>query len=80
VNDKWAAAIEEYADLGPLRGFLPIHDQFHEIWAVMDHSTKIVNIEAGFGVGVTAGSDKWTVKLMLSRDLNTPKTQPVTSK
>lgn len=69
-NDKWAAAVEEYADLGPLRHFEPLNDQFHEVWAVMDHNSKIVNIETGVGFGVTAGADKLTFKLMLSRDLN----------
>jgi len=72
VNDKWAVAVEEYADMGPLRQFLPVHDQFHEVWAVMDHSAKLVNIEAGVGVGVTSGADRLTFKLMLSRDLNHP--------
>jgi hypothetical protein len=70
VNDKWAVAVEEYADMGPLRQFLPVHDEFHEVWAVMDHSSKFVNIEAGVGVGVTAGADRLTFKLMVSRDLN----------
>jgi hypothetical protein len=70
VKDKWAVAIEEYADCGPLRKFLPARDQFHEVWAVLDHSSKIVNIETGVGFGVTAGADKLTFKLMLSRDLN----------
>jgi hypothetical protein len=70
LNDKWAAAIEEYADCGPLRHFLPGNDQFHEVWAVMDRSSKILTIEAGVGVGVTPGADKLTFKLMLSRDLN----------
>jgi hypothetical protein len=71
-NEKWAAAIEEYADLGPLRRFEPVHNQFHEIWAVMDHSAKVLNIEAGVGIGITAGADKLTFKLMVSRDLNSP--------
>lgn len=70
LNDKWAVAAEEYADLGPLRSFLPVDEQFHEIWAVMDHSSKIVSIEAGVGFGLTPGADKVTFKLMLSRDLN----------
>jgi hypothetical protein len=47
-----------------------LDDQFHEVWAVMDHSSKFLNIETGVGVGVTAGADKLTLKLMLSRDLN----------
>jgi len=29
-----------------------------------------LNVEAGVGVGVTAGADRITLKLMLSRDLN----------
>jgi hypothetical protein len=36
----------------------------------MDHNTKILNIETGVGVGITGGADKLTLKLMLSRDLN----------
>ena len=70
VNDYWAVAIEEYADFGPLRQFEPLDRQFHEVWAVMDHNTRILNIEAGIGVGVTGGADKLTFKLMISRDLN----------
>jgi hypothetical protein len=69
-NDKWAAALEEYSDDGPLRKFLPLRDEFHEVWAVADHNTKWVNIETGVGVGVTHGADRWTLKLMISRDLN----------
>ena len=76
VNDKWAVAVEEYADFGPLRHFLPANDEFHEVWAVLDHSNKYVNIETGVGVGVTSGADKLTFKLMLSRDLNAPKENP----
>jgi hypothetical protein len=70
VNKGWAVAVEEYSDFGPLHHFLPARDQFQQIWAVFDHTSKFVNIEAGAGVGVTAGSDKFTLKLMLSRDLN----------
>jgi hypothetical protein len=69
-NDQWAVAAEEYSDFGPLRHFYKSNDQFHEVWAVMDHHTRIVDIEAGVGVGVTDGADKLTFKLMLSRDLN----------
>jgi hypothetical protein len=70
LNDKWAVAAEEYDDFGPLRHFVPVSDQFHEIWTVMDHNSKFLDVEAGVGVGVTRGSDKLTLKLMLSRDLN----------
>jgi hypothetical protein len=69
-NDKWALAFEEYADAGPLRHFRALDDQFHEVWAVVDHSSHFLNIETGVGFGVTAAADKLTFKLMLSRDLN----------
>jgi hypothetical protein len=70
LNDKWAIATEEYDGFGPLRRFVPLNDQFHEIWAVMDHYSKFVDIETGIGFGLTPGSDNVTLKLMLSRDLN----------
>jgi len=70
LNKKWAVAVEEYADFGQIRHFYSVHNQFHEVWGVFDHSTKYVDIEAGFGIGVTAGSDRLTFKLMVSRDLN----------
>lgn len=69
-NDRWVVAAEEYAGYGPLRGLLPVSRQFQEAWAVFDHNSKIVNIEAGVGVGVTGGADRLTFKLMVSRDLN----------
>jgi hypothetical protein len=67
---KWAGSIEEYADYGPLRQIYSAHNQSHQIWAVVNHSTKLVNIETGIGFGLTSASDKVTLKLMLSRDLN----------
>jgi hypothetical protein len=71
LNDKWAVALEEYADYGPLHKFLPKRDEFHEVWAVLNHSSsKYVDIETGVGVGVSHGADKLTFKLMVSRDLN----------
>jgi hypothetical protein len=69
-SPKWAAAAEEYADYGPLRQIYSASEQSHQIWAVMDHTSKVFNIEAGMGFGVTKSSDKVTLKLMLSRDLN----------
>jgi hypothetical protein len=69
-SPKWAAAVEEYADYGPLRQIYSVHEQSHQVWAVMDHPSKVVNIEAGVGFGLTSSSDKVTLKLTLSRDLN----------
>jgi hypothetical protein len=73
INEKWAVAVEEYADYGQFRDFVPVREQFHQVWGVFDHDAKYVHIEAGIGIGVTAGSDKVTIKLMLSKDLNSKK-------
>ncbi|HEV2615146.1 MAG TPA: hypothetical protein VGU63_00905 [Candidatus Acidoferrales bacterium] len=72
LSPKWAVAVEEYSDMGPLRDFLPSDEQSHELWGVFDHSAKWANIEAGVGFGLTSSSDKVTLKFMLSRDLHTP--------
>jgi hypothetical protein len=69
-NSRWAGAVEEYAEYGPLRGFYGTSGQTHQLWAVMDHTSKIVNIETGVGFGLTKASDSVTLKLMFSRDIN----------
>lgn len=70
---KFALATEEYSDVGPLRSVYPTYQESHEVWGVFDRSTKFAEIEAGVGFGVTPASDKITLKLILSRDLNAPK-------
>jgi hypothetical protein len=69
-SSKWTFAVEEYADFGPLRHFYSGRQQSQQIYGVLDHSTKFVNVEAGIGFGMTSGSDKVTLKLILSRDLH----------
>jgi hypothetical protein len=68
-NSKWAGAVEEYADLGPLRAFAPLGEQSHQLFAVVDHSSKFADIEAGIGFGLNGASDKITLKFMVSHDL-----------
>ncbi len=70
LSRGWAAAVEEYADYGRFRQIYSAREQSHQIWAVMDHASKVVSIEAGAGFGLTSSSDQATLKLMLSRDLN----------
>jgi hypothetical protein len=67
---KWALALEEYGNYGPLRQFHSFSQQSQELFAVFDRYAKAVNIEAGVGFGFTSSSDKVTLKLILSRDLN----------
>jgi len=70
LKNGWAVAAEHYADYGTLRKFNKIHDQSHQLFAVFDHSGGAIDVEAGVGIGMTASSDKWQLKLILSRDLN----------
>jgi hypothetical protein len=72
-NDRWAAAIEEYADYGPVHEFYLLNGQAHNVWAVVDHNSKSLSFEAGIGFGLTSNSDKLVLKLMLMRDLNQPR-------
>ena len=70
---EWAVAVEEYATLGPVHAFLPRTEQAHQIYGVIDRTGGAWDVEAGVGIGVTDGSDKLTIKLILSRDLNRKK-------
>jgi hypothetical protein len=66
----WATALEEYDDFGRLHQFRPANEQAHQLYGVVDHSTKFLHIEGGVGFGLTKGSDRLTLKLLLSCDLN----------
>ena len=66
----WAVAVEEYADYGPLHHLAASGDQSHQIYGVVDHDTKSLEIEAGVGVGLNHSTDRLTLKLILSKDLN----------
>jgi hypothetical protein len=70
ISSKWTVAVEEYADFGPLKRFYSSNKQSHQLYGVVDHNTKFLNIEFGVGFGLTDASDNVTLKLMLSRDLN----------
>jgi hypothetical protein len=66
----WQFAVEEYSDYGAVRHFSLRDNNSHQLFAVVDHSGKFMDIEAGIGVGLTDASDKLQLKLILSRDLN----------
>jgi hypothetical protein len=70
LSDRWAVAAEEYDDFGQLRGFLPADKQTHQLFLVVDYTGKPIDVEAGIGFGLNAATDRLTLKLILSRDLN----------
>ena len=69
-SDKWAIAAEEYDDFGQLRHFDRASQQTHQLFAVIDYNGKPINVEGGIGFGLTSATDRLTLKLILSRDLN----------
>ena len=62
LSRAWAFAIEEYGDFAS--------QPTHQLYGVVDHANKTLDLEAGVGFGLTDASDKLTFKLILSRDLN----------
>ncbi len=70
LSDTWVLAVEEYDDFGPVHQFYAENQQAHQLYGVVDHTTKGLDIEAGIGFGLTSASDRITLKLILSRDLN----------
>jgi hypothetical protein len=72
VSKTWAVAVEEYADFGVVKHFLPTSQQSHQLFGVVDYKSDAFNVEAGIGFGLTGSSDPVVVKLMISRDLYKP--------
>jgi len=73
-SDAWTVAVESYSDFGPLKGFVPAGDQAHQLFGVLDHVTKSgFELEFGAGVGLTDAADQFTMKLIVSKDLNKKK-------
>lgn len=69
-SPKWAVALEEYDDFGPLSHLYSMERQFHQLFGVIDHHGKFLDVEFGVGYGLTDATDRLTLKLILSRDLN----------
>ena len=70
LSRTWKLAIEEYDDFGPLHQFYAGNQQDHQLYGVVDHAFRTLDIEAGVGFGLTSASDRITLKLILSRNLN----------
>ncbi len=61
LSRTWGLAVEAYDDF---------KQQAHQLYGVVDHTAKGLDVEVGLGFGLTDASDKITLKLILSRDLN----------
>jgi hypothetical protein len=70
LSAAWGLAIEEYDNFGPLHRLYAGNQQVHQLYGILDHTAKALRIEAGAGFGLTDASDRITLKLILSRDLD----------
>ncbi len=69
-GEDLAFAIEYYTNLGPLAHFLPLKEQGHNIYGVVDFKVGRFDVEFGIGYGLTnPGSDRWMTKLMITTNL-----------
>src|SRR6266852_9398785 len=69
LSDTFKVALEEYDDFGRISHFLPGSKQSHQLFSVIDIHTHGLDIQAGFGVGLTSASDHRVFKLILMKDL-----------
>jgi hypothetical protein len=65
VGERTALGIEYYAELGRLGDPLARHEQSHTLYAVVD-AQRSLGINFGIGRGLTAATDRWTVKGIIS--------------
>jgi hypothetical protein len=76
LSPRWAVAVEEYSDFGPLHRFAPGREQVHQLYAVVNRIGGPFDVEVGLGFGLTSQSDRITIKVILSRDLNSRPIRP----
>ena len=70
ATDKWSFSAETYSAFGTLRALYPGAEQAHQLFGVVDHTTANgTEIQLGAGVGLTDAADKFTLKLIVSKDL-----------
>jgi hypothetical protein len=66
-SERWAVALEHYADYGQFRNLSGLNRQQQSLFAVVNYSGEPVEVEAGIGHGFTAASDELVLKLMLTK-------------
>jgi len=69
VSDTYKVALEEYDDFGRISHFLPGSKQSHQLFSVVDIHTRQLDLEVGWGAGLTSASDHRVFKLIMMKDL-----------
>jgi hypothetical protein len=69
-GENFALGLEYYTDLGPLQNFLPLNQQQHNLYGVVDFKIGRFDVNTGIGYGLTSGSDRWMAKMIIGTELN----------
>jgi hypothetical protein len=64
------AGVEYYTDLGPWGHLDSWSEQQHQLFLALDLDRKPWNLNFGVGYGLTATSDRWTVKMIIDVPLS----------
>ena len=73
-----SGGLEYYADYGPLDGFVAVHNQQQQIFAVTDlNVSPLWEINIGVGIGATASTDHLIFKCILGRRFDWGRHSPV---
>jgi len=80
LKEDLSIGVEYYSALGPIGNFLPLNEQQHNIYGVVDFKIGQFDVNFGVGYGLTGGSDRWMTKLIVGTDLNDPNVRPIPKK
>jgi len=58
-------AVEYYGDVGPPGNLLPLQQQQHQLFGVVDFKVGDIDVDFGLGYGLTSGSDRLVAKMIL---------------
>jgi hypothetical protein len=70
IAENFQIGVEYYTDLGPIPHFLPLREQQHNIFGVVDFKVGDWDVDFGLGYGLTPGSDRFLAKLIVGTELN----------
>jgi hypothetical protein len=65
-SEKWATAVEHYAEYGAFGHFVTVAQQQQTLYGVVDYSGEPLDVEFGIGHGFTPASEALILKLILT--------------
>lgn len=69
VGKDWMIGLEYYSDFGAFGSFAAPDNQLHTIFAVTDFKVGMLDVNFGVGYGMTNGSDRVIMKMIIGKDL-----------